>query len=1295
MSTPVSWVYTGPGVTAFDLGAPPGLPFPDILEVERVVRYFPLDSEGNPVFPPEELAEPLTSASVDVRFGAIPGIWSWPGEARAEFMVDLLGAGQPDATVIPLGTFATVQVGADTFRSFPEYEVIYTYQSAQVLPFLFATSPSFLYQADVADDLDSGILFFSPPGPFSAYSYTDWLSGALLTGPTNLVAGSNGGSFSLGPGGGTLLAGQIREGAPGTGTNIAATQPFELQTGAGPTRIELYHDHTSLGRLDTIRDFGAGDALQIFVRPPGAPFGLDSASSIIATSGARPQLILDGNGNGLLYPGQSFDGRPLAAFEVQRFAGHTLLHVGVDMDPGADLRVRLEGDHADTLFLHEGAGLLRAVTPDDPALAGAVGYIARIIRSAANDPATPIEYEVWNPIEGFVGTLGLGSLVRTGDLIDVVDARVMILGMNGGYRYTVRPESLLEIEAPGSADPPGLSVISLTTGAIRYETLRELQEGEDGLVRFATKTAIFGVRGTEFDLEHDEVTNTTTIEVISGLVEVTELATGETVLLGPGETRTITGPLDDTTPPPATDPDMPPPPTLDQPSDIVFGDRIYLQTPLGGAWTTEFLGWERAVAVDITGDGRMEIVISTTPEGSNQRPEPANPLVVLGFRDGALVDLSADILPGPVGGSIVRNFHTADFNGDGIIDILVNNTGTEAFQPFPGERNVLLLSDGNGRYIDASDQLPDLKDFSHGSIAADFDGDGTVDLFINNLGSELNIVSYLTFNDGTGNFSAPEFHTSLFEFERSPRFDDTFQYVLSSYHTELIDYGGNGIADIFWGYVDWFGPPELRPEGLQFGIAVNDGAGNFTMVYDDVFAPDVPLELVYDGTIAGEMTRAGDLNGNGLLDLVVFWDGPDFDHFQILMNRGADGFEDVSHLLPGQENGNRLGNVAGTPDFFLTDINGNGALDIVLSKFRPNFDGQVTWWFENDGAGNFTRIDGEAYPGRIASIIADVNGDGIPDLIEEVFYWDPDAVADDGRNYAAVRLGAIPDAVERVGRGISETIAGGDGNDTIFGVGGDNVLHGNGGDDLLFGGTGNDTLIGGAGNDTLDGGGGANTAVFSGRAEDYLVQTDANDTTTVTDLRPGSPDGTDTLTRINFLAFSDQTITLVDPEIIVTGTVRLRDGTALDGVSVAAGAVETSTAADGSFELRLPPAAETPLDFALDYDAASAEVSIASVLNALRLSLGITPAWGPPTALDFVAADIDGDGAVTTADALLILRNVLGIASSHSPHWRFVEEGVDLGPASRFEVPDLPAIAVLPDTPPLGVTAILVGDVTA
>lgn len=84
-----------------------------------------------------------------------------------------------------------------------------------------------------------------------------------------------------------------------------------------------------------------------------------------------------------------------------------------------------------------------------------------------------------------------------------------------------------------------------------------------------------------------------------------------------------------------------------------------------------------------------------------------------------------------------------------------------------------------------------------------------------------------------------------------------------------------------------------------------------------------------------------------------------------------------------------------------------------------------------------------------------------------------------------------------------EDAIGGSGNDTIIGNAADN------------------TLTGGGGNDTLDGAAGINTAAYAGPALDYSWSLSADGSWTVVDNRADSPDGTDTLTNIQYLQFSD------------------------------------------------------------------------------------------------------------------------------------------------------------------------------
>jgi len=99
------------------------------------------------------------------------------------------------------------------------------------------------------------------------------------------------------------------------------------------------------------------------------------------------------------------------------------------------------------------------------------------------------------------------------------------------------------------------------------------------------------------------------------------------------------------------------------------------------------------------------------------------------------------------------------------------------------------------------------------------------------------------------------------------------------------------------------------------------------------------------------------------------------------------------------------------------------------------------------------------------------------------------------------------------------------GDDTISGSNVGDVLFGYDGNDKIYGRGGADILMGGAGSDLLDGGDGLDTAVYAGSKASYALNRTANGWT-VQDLRTGSPDGTDTLTNVERIAFSDGVVWL-------------------------------------------------------------------------------------------------------------------------------------------------------------------------
>ncbi|MDB5432691.1 MAG: pilin protein MshA [Caulobacter sp.] len=97
--------------------------------------------------------------------------------------------------------------------------------------------------------------------------------------------------------------------------------------------------------------------------------------------------------------------------------------------------------------------------------------------------------------------------------------------------------------------------------------------------------------------------------------------------------------------------------------------------------------------------------------------------------------------------------------------------------------------------------------------------------------------------------------------------------------------------------------------------------------------------------------------------------------------------------------------------------------------------------------------------------------------------------------------------------------------DRLEGLAGDDVLSGAAGDDALYGGSGADHLSGGAGSDHLDGGTGLDVAVYAVASTSATWMHNANGSWTVT----AGADGTDTLTHIEALRFTDRDVLLTQP----------------------------------------------------------------------------------------------------------------------------------------------------------------------
>src|SRR5262245_23845900 len=160
-------------------------------------------------------------------------------------------------------------------------------------------------------------------------------------------------------------------------------------------------------------------------------------------------------------------------------------------------------------------------------------------------------------------------------------------------------------------------------------------------------------------------------------------------------------------------------------------------------------------SADFNGDGLADVVYMTANSGSTSTFAMQ---FAVSEAPGRFVDGAGRLFVGPVprtqgGGRLVL----ADFNNDGRPDVFYADSGAEAAPNPPGFHDTLVLSTSDGKLADATANIPQQADFTHSAAAGDVDGDGSIDLFIGNLGGNAgysgNCCSIqIWLNDGTGHF---------------------------------------------------------------------------------------------------------------------------------------------------------------------------------------------------------------------------------------------------------------------------------------------------------------------------------------------------------------------------------------------------------------------------------------------------------------------------------------------------------------------------------------------------------------
>ncbi len=247
-------------------------------------------------------------------------------------------------------------------------------------------------------------------------------------------------------------------------------------------------------------------------------------------------------------------------------------------------------------------------------------------------------------------------------------------------------------------------------------------------------------------------------------------------------------------------------------------------------------GFRAGSFADYDRDGLIDLFMADTdPDPAAQNLSPVTPSFLLrNITSGGNISFN-QISSGSIvtNGVECRDVSWADFNNDGLQDLLVISFNLNATNPTPNIPNRIYKNNGDGTFTQLSVFDADVFFRARTSSWGDIDNDGDLDLYI---GSQLNTVADRLYqNNGNGTF------TSLTS-------NGAAETGTATYGSAFGDIDNDGDLDLI-----------AINMGQSNSIFINDGAGNFTKS-----ATSELLNYVGLNNIGGSFV---DYDQNGFLDI--------------------------------------------------------------------------------------------------------------------------------------------------------------------------------------------------------------------------------------------------------------------------------------------------------------------------------------------------------------------------------------------------------------------------------------------